>query len=147
MPGDQAVLAAYRATRWTVDTPFGPVLLRPGRPVQGDALRRPAAVVTAYNPASELRSRDENRKGDAALETALRASGAEYYRSLAHGSGPNAEEWDEPGFAIAAVSLEHAVALAEAFGQNAILWIPIAGVPQLVSTRSGFAGSRLGAIL
>lgn len=149
MPDDQAVLAAYRATRWTVEAPSGPVDLRPGQRLADEAFPLPAAVVTAYNPGSILRSADENLEADAALEAAVRAAAGERrcYRALAHGSGPDAWRWEEPGFALTAVSLERAVAIGEAFGQNAILWVPADGVPQLVSTRPGFAGSRPGTIL
>lgn len=144
---DEAVLAVYRATTWTVDAPAGPLPVRPGEPVAPDSLPLPAAVLTAYNPRSEIRTASENRRANEALAEELRRCGLEPRAALAHGSGPGQERWDEPGFLVTGGELRAVVTLAARFDQNAILWIGADGVPVIVSARAGFAGSVPGAVL
>lgn len=144
---DEAVLAVYRATTWTVDAPAGPLPVRPGEPVAPDSLPLPAAVLTAYNPRSEIRTASENRRANEALAEELRRCGLEPRAALAHGSGPGRERWDEPGFLVTGGELRAVVTLAARFDQNAILWIGADGVPVIVSARAGFAGSVPGAVL
>lgn len=147
MPNDADVLAAYRATRWTVDVGAGPLTVRTGEPVPPGALPLPAAVVTACNPASEPRAPGENAAANEALAGRIRAAGLSFHPALAHGTGPDAGAWDEPGFLVPGIEIDDAVSLGAAFGQNAVLWIDGTGIPLLVSSRAGFAGSAPGSVL
>lgn len=144
---DAQVVAAYHSTTWTVDAPSGPLAVRPGQPLGGGELPLPAAVVTAFNPRSELRSNAENRRANEALADELRRWGVPHRPALAHGGGPSADRWDEPGFLVGGRSLGEMISLAARFDQNAILWIGEDGVPAIVSARAGFAGSVPGEVL
>lgn len=145
--GDVDLLDSYRATRWTVSTPAGPVEVRVERSVAGTGLPLPAAIVTAYNPCSELRSRDENEAARNRLETELTRAGLDFLPTLAHGMGPDASNWDEPGALVTGIDSDAAVRLGRRYEQNAIVWIDEDGVPVLVASRPGFAGAAPGATL
>lgn len=145
--GDARLLDSYRATRWTVTTPAGPVEVRVERSVAGTGLPLPAAIVTAYNPWSELRSRGENEAARQRLETELSRVGLDFLPTLAHGTGPEASSWDEPGALVDDIDADSAVRLGTRYGQNAIVWIGEDGVPVLVASRPGFAGAAPGATL
>lgn len=147
MPDDSDVLAAYRATHWTVEAGDGSLVLRVGEPVTAGALPLPAAIVTAYNPCSEQRTPAENAAANDALAARMRTAGLPTLPARAHGSGPDAASWDEPGFLVHGLRLEDAVSIGAAFGQNAVLWIDESGTPVLVSSRAGFAGSVPGSVL
>lgn len=123
------------------------MLVRPGEPVPDGSLPLPAAVVTAFNPRSQRRVHAENRSANDALVDELRRWGVEHRPALAHGAGPAAARWDEPGFLIGGRPLNEVVSLAARFDQNAILWIGDDGVPTIVSARAGFAGSVPGEVL
>lgn len=142
--GDGALLESYRATRWTVSGPSGPVEVRVGRSVSGAGLPLPAAIVTAYNPYSELRSPDENEAARRRLEADLGDAGIGFLPSLAHGAGPDASRWDEPGALMTGIDLDTGVELGRRYEQNAILWIGEDAVPVLVASRAGFAGAEPG---
>jgi hypothetical protein len=139
---DPALLSIYRETTWSVDAPGGAVQVRPAD-LAPPALR-PSAIVTAYNPASRLRERAANQRADERLLGRIRALGAEPWRTLAHGTGEDAEAWDEPGWCLPGDTRETAVALGHELGQNAILWIDAAGRVWNVCTREGFCGARVG---
>jgi hypothetical protein len=142
---DRGVLAAYLATTWTVESPGGPLRVRPGEPAP-PALR-PSAVVTAYNPASHRRSADENRRADEALRARIAARGHAPRRTLARGNDDPSCAWDEPGWCIAGEVRDDAVRLGAEFGQNAIVWVDAAGAVSILCTRDGFCGARVGEVL
>ncbi len=142
---DLDLLAAYRATTWTLALPQGLCYLRltdhvPIHP-------RPLGIITAYNPASELRTPEENRAANRALLRELEEAGADAYPAVAEGTGEEAERWREPGFAVAGLPKEALVALGERHGQNAIVWVDREGRATLVVTRSGFCGRGVGEVL
>ena len=139
---DDELLDAYRATVWTVETAAGTVDVRLNRPA--DAQLRPSGVVTAYNPASIARTPEENRTADQELMRHVRSLGVPFRRTLARGSAPGAEEWEEPGFLLLGDVRPLLVELGLVFGQNAVLWTDATGAVSLVCTRAGFAGRRPG---
>jgi hypothetical protein len=141
-PPHAALLAAYRATTWTVRLPRGPAPVRIGR--QAPEALRPSGIVTAHNPASLPRDPAWNRRANELLLRAICARGLEWYPSLAQGTGADARLWDEPGYALAGAPREAVVALGRRFGQNAVVWIDARGDVALVATREGFAGCRVG---
>lgn len=136
---DRELLAAYRATTWRVWTPEGVHTLRlDGGPSPFPL--RPAGIVTAYNPASTLRPREENERANERLREEIEAAGGTAHPATAGGTGPDAELWTEPGFAVTGMPREALASLAGRFGQNAIVWIDPAGAPSLRVTRAGFCG-------
>lgn len=143
---DPELLDIYRRTCWTVRAPSGPVRVRLPGPVAQAALR-PAAIVTAYNPASIEASDEANRAADEQLRIDIAARGLDAWRTLAHGVGSDAEKWDEPGWLLRGEVLDVAVDLAARHGQNAIVWIDEKGCASLVCTRDGFCGRRAGDII
>lgn len=141
---DEELLAAYRATVWTVYARGGALrvgLERPAPPASG---LLPAAILTAYNPLSVLRPDPENRAADERLRAELARRGASAARAVAGGTGPDADRWTEPGFAVTGLPLAEVVALAAELGQNAIAWIDESGTISLVATRAGFCGRAVG---
>lgn len=139
---DPELLSIYRETTWSVEVPGGAVKVRP-IDTAPPALR-PSAIVTAYNPASQLRDRAANQHADELLLGEIRALGMEPWRTLAHGTSEDAAAWDEPGWCLPGDTRETAVALGQDFGQNSVLWIDIDGRVANVCTREGFCGARVG---
>lgn len=142
---DSDLLAAYQDTVWSVDAPDGRVTVRSG--TRAPAALRPSAIVTAYNPASQLQSPEENRRADEALLARIRALGLPHRRTLAHGTGGDPAAWDEPGWCLAGDTRVAAVTLGRDFGQNAIVWIDLDGEVAMVCTRDGFGGARVGEVV
>ncbi|MBN8680973.1 MAG: DUF3293 domain-containing protein [Chitinophagales bacterium] len=77
------------------------------------------AIVTAYNPGSVLLEEAENRQRNAAMEQVLQELALPYGPAL--NQAPDGG-WQEPGFWVAGIGLEAAVALGREFGQAAIWW-------------------------
>lgn len=140
---DEALRAAYLATTWSVRAPGGTLHLAPGRPAPPPL--RPAAIVTAYNPASVHSSPAENRAAARRLLHEVVALGVPCLPARAHAPDPR---WNEPGVAIlGAAALDAAVRLGVAWGQNAILAVDDAGLVSLVATRPGFCGRDPGEVI
>lgn len=139
---DAELLDAYRGTVWSVELAAGTLDLRLDAPA--DPQLRPSGIVTAYNPASIARTADENRAADQELLRHVRSLGVQFRRSLARGRGPDADEWEEPGFLLLGDVRPLLVELGLVFGQNAVVWTDATGAVSLVCTRSGFAGMRPG---
>jgi hypothetical protein len=134
------LLDAYRQTVWTVEMPAGTLDVRLQGGGGADPQLRPAGIVTAYNPASIARTPDENRTSDLDLMRHVRSLGVPFRRTLAQGTGPGAEQWEEPGFLLLGDVRPLVVELGLVFGQNAVIWIDATGAASLVCTRAGFAG-------
>lgn len=105
-----------------------------------DPQLRPSGIVTAFNPASISRTADENRAADQELLRHVRSLGVHFRRTLAAGTGPGPEQWEEPGFLLLGDVRPLLVELGLVFGQNAVVWIDQGGHASLVCTRAGFAG-------
>lgn len=139
----QALRAAYLATTWSVRAPGGTLHLAPGRPAPPPL--RPAAIVTAYNPASVRASPAENRAAARRLLAQVAALGVPCLPARAHAPDPR---WTEPGVALLGpAALEAAVRLGIEWAQNAILTIDAAGRVSLVATRPGFCGRSPGDVI
>jgi hypothetical protein len=143
---DAALLRAYADTLWLVTDPGGELPLRLGIPFAAPGFL-PCAIVTAYNPGSELLDATENRAANHRLLAALRGAGGECRPAIARGTGTDAEHWTEPGFLVSGLDLAQVVEIAGRFGQNAIVWVPEDGCPALIATREGFAGAAIGSRL
>lgn len=142
---DPELLAAYRATAWSVEAPGGRVTVRPG--TVAPAALCPSAIVTAYNPASRPHSTEHNERADHALRVRVRALGLHPWRTQPHGTGEDAAAWDEPGWCLPGDTREVATELGRDFGQNAIVWIDAAGQVSMICTRDGFCGARVGEVV
>ena len=103
------------------------------------AHRRPtAAVVTAWNPASHRTPRRLNEAAQARLIAALDARGLPHFRSWGHdGSGEDGKDrWPaEDSRVVLGLELDDAARLGRRFGQNAIVWSGLDGLPLLVALR------------
>jgi hypothetical protein len=140
---DEELRAAYLATTWSVRAPGGTLHLAPGRPAPRPL--RPAAIVTAYNPASVHASAAENRAAARRLLRDVVALGVPCLPARAHAPDPR---WNEPGVALLGpAALAAAVRLGVAWGQNAILAVDDAGLVTLVATRPGFCGRDPGEVV
>jgi hypothetical protein len=139
----EALRAAYLATTWSVRTPGGTLHLAPGRPAPRPL--RPAAIVTAYNPASVRTSVAENRAAARRLLAQVEALGVPCLPARAHAPDPR---WNEPGVALLGpAALDAAVRFGAEWGQNAILAVDGASVVSLVATRPGFCGRGVGEVV
>lgn len=140
MPTITELERAYRATTYRVFLPEGAIDLRVDSacPVLLAWLAahgfREWAILTAANPASQALSARENTERQANLEIALLEEGFEPF------TGENIADdaaWPlEESCFVPGISLPEAIALAQQFGQNAILFGEGDGVPRLVWTGS-----------
>ena len=91
-----------------------------------------AAVLTAHNPFSEVRSIEENEQSQSRLLNAL----TQISKSCINAIGTDAKnEWDpEPSIFALGVSFQDAEMLADEYGQNAFIWI---------NSADGFVSLRL----
>ena len=124
-PTHDALFQSYAEAIYEVIREEGPLALRVGEDV--DALlevdeldaETPWAVITAYNPASQLRSPAENARAHTALADLLRQRGLTHLPTRAR--DPRGEWPDEAGFLIVRIDPEEARKIARRFTQNAIL--------------------------
>jgi hypothetical protein len=125
--------ARYEATRYLVRHAGRWIDARIGEPApELDALlaARGAACgtfITADNPRSKPRSATENATANRELATALRG-----WQTLPHEGRALDEPWSERGFFVLDLPRATALALAERFGQNAIVWCARGQPPELV---------------
>jgi hypothetical protein len=136
---DTDLVDAYLGAEWGVQTSTGTLTVRLDG-TRPDPQLRPSGIVTAYNPASILRSAEENEAADTELLRHVRSLGVPYRRTVARGEAPGSAAWEEPGYLLLGEVRPLLVELGLVFGQNAIVWIDAAGDVSLVCTRSGFAG-------
>ncbi len=113
--------AAYAAARYGVPADDRTIELRIGELAADLEALWPArayAFITAWNPASNPRSDEENQAADVALVARLDALGG--IRRPAWAESPDGE-WREPGWMLANIGNETINQLGLAFGQAAIL--------------------------
>jgi hypothetical protein len=133
---DDALLAAYRRTRFCADTAQGRLVIRVGETcAELDALLRATgcarwAYITAFNPGSFRLSDDENEAQQRELESALRQLGHPMFRG--EGIGDDGTWAPEPSFLALCIEREAAVGLGRRFGQLAILCGDLDGSAELV---------------
>lgn len=77
------------------------------------------AIITAYNPQSNLLPKEENLRRHRQLEREIQTLGLAYTPSLS--TSPEGS-WAEEGFAVFAIGLEEALALGRKFEQQAVVW-------------------------
>jgi hypothetical protein len=94
-----------------------------------------AAIITAYNPYSEIQPSAENERRQAALVAVLKATAVVCFDAI--GSDPNGDWEPEASTLALGISLVEAERLADQFGQNAFIWINTADA--FVSLRLRFA--------
>ncbi|MET4700503.1 hypothetical protein ABIE65_003543 [Constrictibacter sp. MBR-5] len=130
--------AAYAATSYDVLADGRRVCVRLGRPAPAlDALlaRLGAAsgtFVTAWNPRSRPRPSPVNARAHRRMAARLDAAGL---RRLPHEGRSLDGRWRERGFLVLDLADRDALALAEAFGQNAVVRIARGGSAVLLPTR------------
>jgi hypothetical protein len=90
---------------------------------------RSSAYLTAWNPASEALSKEENGSRNASLRREVESLGLEVLDG--EGRSPK-RDWCEESFLILGLERDRALALARKCGQVAFLHAGIDGVPELV---------------
>lgn len=135
--------AAYLATTYRVFLPGGHADLRIG--VSNERLMNwmqmsgctAFAVITAFNPASQLATAEQNAERQSLLECDLLEGNYEPY------AGENVPDqaagWLEESCFVPDIEIEDACALAEDYGQNAIVYGGADGIPRLVWIEGGAA--------
>tara|TARA_B100000315_G_C14281488_1_gene453249 strand:- start:55 stop:513 length:459 start_codon:yes stop_codon:yes gene_type:complete len=120
----RSLIEAYRNTTFRIELPEGEVSLRPDSPCR--ELNRflaknrwdHAAVITAFNPGSIERTREENDRANHELEMRISDDGHRFFRGV--GEGNDADWHPEDSYLVCGIALKPALKLAEAFGQYAI---------------------------
>ena len=87
-----------------------------------------AVFITAWNPGSKQLSIDENIDRQADLLDNIEKLRLNYL--VGRGEHPESG-WSEDSYLVLGMSEEDAMRLAKQYEQNAILWIPMSGVPEL----------------
>lgn len=138
---DHVLKTAYRAALYRVLAPAGELLLKVDQPSPGlaDLLREAgadqAALLTAFNPHSQIQTAGWNRTAQARLLAQLAAEG---YRPLPACNGDPAGRWPvEHSVLVPGMDLPAARRIAARYQQVAFLWIDARGTPRLVETRAG----------
>jgi hypothetical protein len=117
---------AYRETCFVIDAPGGEIHLRIGQhSPEADALLKKygvaeAAFITAWNPGPVRLSHVENYQRQQSLENQIQSAGFRFLRGRGKGTDPS---WiPEESIFVFGIRRELAVALANQFGQLAIVW-------------------------
>jgi hypothetical protein len=132
MPISAKLVEAYRKAEYAVPPD---IVLRVGEPnARLDALldemrAASAAFVTAANPGSRPRSKEENAAALAELDREVAATGCD--SCPAEGRGPDGA-WSEPSRLVLGIERAAAEALGRRFGQNAIVFVEKGRAPELV---------------
>lgn len=137
-PDRASLLAAYRATTYRIDLPGRSIHLRIGDPAPAFDLwlreggARCACFITAHNPGSIRLDPAENaRRHRAFLDRVTALS----LRAVPATAVPDAGDWPpEEGLVILDLGERDGLALAEAFGQNALVQYRIGEAPGLTTT-------------
>ncbi len=81
-----------------------------------------ACVLTAYNPFSEVKTKEENELAQIQLRQRLQEKGIAILEAVGRDTK---EQWEpEPSVLALDLTLNEAENLADEFGQNAFIWIP-----------------------
>lgn len=130
--------AAYAATTYRVYLPGGLCELRIDQPEQTlidwleTAGSEAFAILTAHNPGARRLGDAENAERQSQLECDLLEGNYEPYAAE---NIPDATDWPaEESCFVPDLALEDALALAEDYGQDAIVWGGTDGIPRLAWT-------------
>jgi len=135
------LVRAYREAIYTVNEGVDAIALKVGEvsPALAKLMHihkaTTAAIITAYNPFSEIQPSAENERMQAALVAELKATAALCFDAI--GSDPEGEWEPEASTLALGITLVEAERLADQFGQNAFIWINTADA--FVSLRLSFA--------
>ena len=129
------LMKKYKETDYFVDDD-PPLLFHIG--MQNDGLRilfasfnvESAAFMTAWNPASEQLSIDENYDRQDELLNDIGHKRLNYF--VGRGDSPTGD-WSEDSYLILGINREDALEIAEKYQQNAFVWIPVSGVAEIVT--------------
>jgi hypothetical protein len=91
------------------------------------------AIITAWNPYSELVADKVNEAAQAKLETVIDLLGLHHFD--AQGSDPTSDWPPEPSRLVLGLDLCGALALGRQFKQNGIVWAELDLVPTLILLR------------
>ena len=81
-----------------------------------------ASVLTAYNPYSEVKTKQDNKLAQTQLRKRLKEMGIATLDAIGRDAK---EQWEpEPSVIVLDLTLKEAESLADEFGQNAFIWIP-----------------------
>ena len=91
-----------------------------------------AVFITAYNPYSQIQSKEINETAHKSLLTDLAVSSIYWVEGMGHDT--NSDWWEASVLALG-VSLELGSQLGTKYGQNAIVWACADAIPKLVLLR------------
>ena len=81
-----------------------------------------ASVLTAYNPYSEVKTKQDNELAQMQLRQRLQEKGIAMLDAIGRDAK---EQWEsEPSVLALDLTLKQAETLADEFGQNAFIWVP-----------------------
>ncbi len=131
---NEELLEKYQQTDYIIDDD-PPLLVHIGE--QNDGLRilfasfnvESAAFITAWNPGSKKLTLDENYDRQIDLLEDISSQRLNYF--VGRGESQSGD-WSEDNYLILGVTRDDAIELAQRYEQNAIVWIPVSGVPELV---------------
>ena len=132
---------AYLSTSFVVDAPGQVIRLRIGKPnPEADRLLSEggvttAAFITAWNPGSVPLSESENKQRQQLLQREIQQAGFHFFPG--RGKGIQRTWPAEESVLILGISKPDAIALAERFGQLAIVWHERGQISMLLRTRDG----------
>jgi hypothetical protein len=132
-------IAAFTATDYRVVLGDVAVTMRVGERAAGIAAYlgargyASAAFITAFNPSSTLRDREENLAAHRTLRNDLVASGMDPLEGI--GVDPTGSWEPEPSWFAPGLGREDACRLGRRYGQDAIVWVGADAVPRLVLLR------------
>ena len=136
---DEALLEAYRHTRFIAQTEIGPLEIRIGQrcPPLDELLTGQGvstwAYVTAFNPASNLLSEQDNIERQRQLGRLVSSQG--YLSYSGEGIAENSRWPPEASLLILGIQRADAVQLAQKFGQLAIVCGAVGHAAELVLCR------------
>ena len=133
----EALLQKYRQTDYINDDD-PPLLVNIGE--QNDGLRilfasfnvESAAFITAWNPRGRKLTLDENYDRQIELLEDISNQRLNYF--VGRGESQTGD-WSEDSYLVLGVSLTDAKEIANRHDQNAFVWIPVSGVPELIESR------------
>lgn len=132
---DDALRAAYRATRFVVTCEGDEIVLRVDQPNPAlDALLAArgvtqGAIITAWNPRSQWSPPAENEARGRELAATVAKRGLASLPSIARG---DEARWTEPGLLVLGIAPEDAAALGRDVEQNAVVTVTRGEPPRLV---------------